>query len=116
MPVVITAAGELEPGTALDDTNAPLLRGGGYPMWAEDQVGRGRVGQGESGSKENKAASRAVGPGAGSNKWDHRCQWTRRFGGGGQRVHACMCLVGERCCLCPDRVLHARPAFKVKGV
>jgi hypothetical protein len=38
VPVVITAAGQLPPGTALGDDNAPLFMGGGYPMWADDQV------------------------------------------------------------------------------
>jgi hypothetical protein len=38
VPVVITAAGELPAGTVLDDSNAPVFSGGGYPMWAEDQV------------------------------------------------------------------------------
>lgn len=60
VPVVITAAGELAPGTALDDTNAPLLRGGGYPMWAEDQVSRGGgEGQGDGRQRARQAGREA---------------------------------------------------------
>lgn len=38
VPVVITGAGELPAGCPLDDAHAPLLMGGGFPMWADDQV------------------------------------------------------------------------------
>jgi hypothetical protein len=38
VPITITAAGELPAGTMLTDDNAPVFSGGGYPMWAEDQV------------------------------------------------------------------------------
>jgi hypothetical protein len=46
VPVVITGAGELPPRSVLDATTAPVLSAGGYPMWAEDQVGHSSAGPG----------------------------------------------------------------------